>query len=158
MADLHPPRKAIAVKATLTPRRSVVLIAFPTVVLGGLIANYWLTHAAGQDAADATGSFAGRPKERLREGTELVNVLGSFKLTGDRATFYPADGSGRFGGLENQTLERVAMVIGEDPSLLEWLVTGTITEYKGNNYILVTRAILKSKPSALGKPVGKPQK
>ena len=40
----------------------------------------------------------------------------------------------------------------------ETTITGTITEYKGNNYILVTRAILKSKPSALGKPTGKPQK
>jgi hypothetical protein len=39
---------------------------------------------------------------------------------------------------------------------MEWLVTGTITEFKGNNYILLTRAILKTKPSALGKPGGKP--
>lgn len=92
------------------------------------------------------------PGDRLREGTQLVNVLGAFKLTGDRATFYPADRSGPYGGLENQTLERVATVIGEDPSPVEWLVSGTITEYRGNNYILVTRAILKSKPSALAQP------
>jgi hypothetical protein len=155
IAELHfPHSKATAVKAIFTFRRSVVLIPLFAVVLGCLIANHWLTHAVGQDVAEG---LPGRPKDRLREGTELTNVLGSFKLTGDRATFYPSDGSGRFGGLENQTLERVAMVIGEDPSLLEWLVTGTITEYKGNNYILITRAILKSKPAALGKPVGKPR-
>ena len=125
------------------------------VVAGGFATNYWPVGIAAQDAADGRVSSVGKVKDRLREGTELVNVPGTFKLTGDRATFYPADGSGRFGGLENQSLERVATVIGEDPSPLEWLVTGTITEYKGNNYILVTRAILKSKPAALGKPAAR---
>jgi hypothetical protein len=98
---------------------------------------------------------SGKPKDRVREGTELQDVLGTFRLTGDRATFYPAEGAGKFGGLENQTLERVATVIAEDPATMEWLVTGTITEFKGNNYILVTRAILKAKPSSLTKPANR---
>lgn len=99
-----------------------------------------------------------RSKDRVREGTTLVNVPGVFKLTGDRATFYPADGSGKFGGLENLTLERVANVIGEDPTPMEWLISGTVTEYKGNNYLLLTRAILKSKPMGSKKsmPASKP--
>jgi hypothetical protein len=100
-------------------------------------------------------SSAGKPKDRVREGTELQDVLGTFRLTGDRATFYPADGTGKFGGLENQTLERVATVIAADPASMEWLVTGTITEFRGNNYILVTRAILKAKPSSLTKPANR---
>jgi hypothetical protein len=99
-----------------------------------------------------TDSIAGKSKERVREGTELRDVLGTFRLTGDRATFCPADGVGKFGGLENQTLERVATVIAADPTPMEWLVTGTVTEFKGNNYILITRAILKTKPSSLSKP------
>ena len=116
-----------------------------------------LAIGATQDAANTPENLANTPKDRLREGTELVDVPGSFKLTGDRATFYLADGSGRLDGLENQTLERVATVIGEDPRPMEWLVTGSVTEFKGNNYILVTRAILKAKPSAAGKSGGKPR-
>ena len=99
-----------------------------------------------------------KPRERVREGTVLNDVPGVFKLTGDRATFYPTDGSARYGGLENQSLERVANVISEDPTALEWLVSGNVTEYKGNNYLLVSRAILKSKPSTIGKGATKPAK
>jgi hypothetical protein len=102
-----------------------------------------------------TESSSSRSKDRVREGTELQDVLGTFRLTGDRATFYPADGTGKFGGLENQTLERVATVIAADPASMEWLVTGTVTEFRGNNYILVTRAILKAKPSSLTKPASR---
>ena len=124
------------------------------VAVGFFVAWHGLMLVAAQEPAEVV-TDARQGKIRVREGTELVNVVGSFKLTGDRATFYPADGSGRFGGLENQTLERLATVISEDPSQLEWLVTGVVTEFKGNNYILVTKAILKSKPSALGKPGSK---
>jgi hypothetical protein len=92
------------------------------------------------------------PRNRVREGTELRDAPGTFRLTGDRATFILADGSARFGGLENLTLERVANVIAGDPSPLEWSVSGVVTEYKGNNYLLVTRAILKSKTTASERP------
>lgn len=95
-----------------------------------------------------------RQRNRLREGTELTDALGTFRLTGDRATFTLADGSARFSGLENLTLERVANVIGGDPSPLEWVVSGVVTEYKGNNYLLVTRAILKSKTAASERRAG----
>lgn len=88
---------------------------------------------------------ANRSRNRLREGTDLKDAVGSFRLTGDRATFILADGSARFGGLENLTLERVVNVLAGDPTPLEWIVSGHVTEYKGNNYLLITRAILKSK-------------
>jgi hypothetical protein len=90
--------------------------------------------------------------QRQREGTSLVDVAGHFKLTGDRATFYTSDGSGRYGGLENLNLERIALLVSENPNQLEWSVSGTITEYRGANYLLITRAILKSKVAATGAP------
>jgi hypothetical protein len=97
----------------------------------------------------------GRQRNRLREGTELQDALGTFRLTGDRATFILADGSARFGGLENLSLERVANVIAGDPSPLEWIVSGVVTEYKGNNFLLVTKAILKTKASGADRPAGR---
>ena len=60
-------------------------------------------------------------------------------------TFFLADGKGRLVGLENLTLQRIAQVIADSPERLRWTVTGTITEYRGANYLLVRRAILKNR-------------
>ncbi len=74
-----------------------------------------------------------------------MDVVGYFKLTSDRATFYPADGEQRFQGLENLNLERISLLVGENPDRLDWIVSGTVTEYRGANYLLVTKAVLKNK-------------
>ncbi len=85
------------------------------------------------------------PDRRLREGTELVDQPGFFRMTGDRVTFYTDIGSGRFMSLENLNLERIARIITDNPQQLEWEVTGTITEYQGTNYLLIRRAVLRSR-------------
>ena len=82
---------------------------------------------------------------RLREGTEIVDQLGYFRLTGDRVTFFSDDGKYRFVALENLNLERIARVITDNPEQLQWGVTGTITEYRGANLIFVHRAALRSR-------------
>ena len=63
-------------------------------------------------------------------------------MSGGRVLFFTADGKRRFVGLENLNLERVARTIAESPQTLQWSVTGTITEYRGANFLLVRRAIL----------------
>jgi hypothetical protein len=96
----------------------------------------------------ANDAAASNSSLRLREGTQLTEVFGQFRLTGDRASFIPADGSGKYLALENLTLDRVTQTISEDPNPLEWVISGTITEYKGCNYLLLSRAILKNKSPA----------
>lgn len=91
-------------------------------------------------ANEASNAVAGR----VREGTKLTNQAGFFRLTGDRLTFYTPDGQ-RFGGLENLGLERVAKMVAESPDPLEWSVCGTVTEYQGANFLLVSRVELKSR-------------
>ena len=88
----------------------------------------------------------------IREGTELINQPGYFAVTGDRVTFFTADGTGRFVGLENLNLDRIMQAIARHPAQLHWHVTGTITEYRGANFLLVRRAILASErtPSQKG--------
>ena len=81
---------------------------------------------------------------RLREGTKVERLTGHFKLTGDRVTFFTADGKQRLGGLENLALERVARTVKDSPSQLHWVVSGIITEYRGSNYLLVGHAVLKA--------------
>ncbi len=82
---------------------------------------------------------------RIREGTEIVDQLGYFRMTGDRVTFFSEDGKGRLVGLENLNLERIARTIADNPGQLQWGVTGTITEYRGANYLFVRRAVLRSR-------------
>jgi hypothetical protein len=94
------------------------------------------------EAATAPGAASG---QRQREGSTLVDVVGYFKLTSDRATFYPAESEQRFQGLENLNLERISLLVGENPDRLDWIVSGTVTEFRGSNYLLVTKAILKNK-------------
>ena len=94
------------------------------------------------DQADAPGQ---RAFVRLREGTLIEDQIGTFQITGDRATFYSADGQHRYVGLENLNLARIVGAVSDDPESREWSVSGTITEYRGSNYLLITRAVLKNK-------------
>ena len=104
--------------------------------------------AASPDAAGRAGSPSNKngTRELLREGTKLVDEVGYFRLTGDRAVFYfGADGKQQLNALENLALERVARVVGETPDQLQWSISGTVTEYRGNNYLSITKALIKRK-------------
>ena len=105
-----------------------------------------LRDASAQERAANEAQGQGESKDlRLREGTKIVGQLGYFKITGDRATFFTQDGKHRFGGLENLSLARIVNTISEDTDQLKWSVDGTITEYRGSNYLLISKAILKTK-------------
>jgi hypothetical protein len=83
--------------------------------------------------------------ERLREGTKLIDVVGSFQVTGDRVSFHPdANASESLRVLENLALERIDRVLGESRQSPSWTVSGTITEFRGSNYLLVTKAIVRT--------------
>lgn len=93
------------------------------------------------DAVEESASL-----ERLREGTQLVDQPGSFQRTSGRLVFQASDGR-RYVGLENLNLERVAQVVVDNPAQLDWFVSGTVTEYRGSNYLLIKRATLRSQPA-----------
>ena len=100
-----------------------------------------LDHPAAAESQPATR----RPGFRLREGTEIVDTIGHFRITGDRATFFTDDGAGRYVALENLNLERITRTIADNPASLQWSVTGTLTEYQGANFLFVERAILTTR-------------
>jgi hypothetical protein len=85
-----------------------------------------------------------RGGDRQREGTRLTDVVGRFELAGDRITFYPAGGKDSFRVLENLALERVGQVLNETRARHEWTVSGTLTEFRGANYLLLSKAVVKS--------------
>jgi hypothetical protein len=82
---------------------------------------------------------------RWREGSKLVDVPGQFKISGDRVAFHSLDGKMRFACLENLNSERVDRIVRESPETLEWSVQGAITEFKSENYLLVTQAVISSR-------------
>lgn len=81
--------------------------------------------------------------QRLREGTILTDVIGRFKVSGDRAIF-TITGTGRsFGGLENLNLARVTNILRDDPEA-DWSISGLVTEHRGLNFLLIQKAIRKT--------------
>lgn len=92
-------------------------------------------------AAAAAANTPAAVPTRLRQGAELVDCEGDFRVVGDRVVFFSADGKLRLTGLENQALERVARVLANWPATA-WKVSGTITEYRGGNYLLLRRAVV----------------
>jgi hypothetical protein len=90
------------------------------------------TAQAGEKAAD-----------KLREGTRLSDELGSFSRVGERVSFAPGGNREALRCLENLQLERVARAIEESQGQRQWVVSGTITEFRGANYLLITKAVIR---------------
>lgn len=81
--------------------------------------------------------------ERLREGSKLADVAGTFQFSGDRVAFSPDGASDSLRVLENLTLERVSRLLTEARGPRSWVVSGVITEFRGANYLLLTKALIK---------------
>jgi hypothetical protein len=140
------------VRFTATAASSVVLIA--GIALFAAAANQAEAEKSATPSAarkqespkPAAGPIAGLISGgRWREGTKLVDIGGSFRITGDRVTFLSTDGKSRFACLENLNSERIARMVSESPESLEWVIQGTVTEFRQENYLLVTQAVLRTR-------------
>jgi len=149
-----------------TFRRPVVL------TLGVFLSGAFLFHQAINGAvkprsSERSAAGTGRPnalggKEpgskklmRLREGFKLENVPGSFTRTGEtEVVFNLAKEERIFAALPNLALDRVLDTIehrsGNSGSELPWTVSGVVTEFRGENYLLVTRAQIVSRKKTTG--------
>lgn len=111
-------------------------------VLLAFAAESWSRLVAG-DAADANAVLSLTKPRLRREGTQLRDEPGRFIAAGNRVSFVASDGT-NYVGLENLNLERVAKIITASPDSAEWFVAGTVTEYQGANYLLISRARRKT--------------
>jgi hypothetical protein len=82
--------------------------------------------------------------DRLGDGVQMRDQSGYFRISGDRMTFVTTDNQRSLIGLENTLLERITKMTVNNPDKLEWIVSGTVTEYRGRQYLLVSQARLKS--------------
>lgn len=123
-----------------------LLMLLPTIGLrAGDAAQEGELPAATAPEQDGTGR--GRVTEvaqRLREGSRLSDVAGQFDFAGDRIAFFPADSRESFRVLENLSAERVSRILSESRDKPEWVVSGMLTEFRGVNYLLVSKAMIQA--------------
>ncbi len=90
------------------------------------------------------GGPTGKGNERLREGTKLIDVTGTFQAAGaDSVSFLVNGNKESYRVLQNLALHRVSNSLEENRALRQWVVSGVITEYRGANFLLLTKAVIQ---------------
>ncbi|MCL6508160.1 MAG: hypothetical protein K6T59_14180 [Bryobacteraceae bacterium] len=126
-----------------------------SVTVGGEATSATHTRSAAGAASEAVlengdrkGATGGTRGERLREGTRLVDVVGTFQPVGaDGISFSPRGSKESYRVLENLALERIARALDESRGTRLWVVSGLITEYRGANYLLISKAVMQADES-----------
>jgi hypothetical protein len=129
-------------KSSLTDARPTMAYVISVVlsIAAALVSTSWL--AADNNSHEAEPAQTQR-LQLVREGTQLVDEPGQFIAVANRLTFVSSSGV-NFMGLENLNLERVGKIVGTSSESVDWFVTGTVTEYQGANYLLISRARRKA--------------
>jgi len=107
------------------------------------------TSASQPEMAGNNDRLAKKVEQRLliREGTTMQSQHAIFRIAGNRLVMTTVQGSERYFCLENLNLQRISDVLRENPTLTDWTVDFIVTEYKGENYVLIQRAVLASAAS-----------
>jgi hypothetical protein len=96
---------------------------------------------AGTDARPALRA------QRFREGTAFKGKHVFFRQTGDRTVLYTVEDNQRFMCLENLALERILTTIQAKPERRYWKIDGEFTEFRGDNLVLIRRAVVAQAPA-----------
>ena len=107
------------------------------------------TSASQPEKAGGYDRLVKKTEQRLliREGTTMQSQHAIFRIAGNRLVMTTVQGSERHFCLENLNLQRIHDVLRENPTLTDWTVDFIVTEYKGENYVLIQRAVLTSSAS-----------
>lgn len=126
-----------------------------TVSVGLIIASASVTASDPSSSLSGNSAIASGPgelgpngakkaTERLREGTRLIDTPGTFvSLGADSVTFSPSGSKDAYRVLENLALQRISQQLDENRGPRQWIVSGLITEFRGSNYLLVSKAIVQ---------------
>lgn|GEM_PF-1345355 len=91
-------------------------------------------------------------RSRLREGTKVHDLVGTVGQTGRRFTFFVDTDRTRFVLLENLMLERILRSQAAHPGTVRWRISGAVTEFQGQNYLLIDHALLHGRLEEENKP------
>ena len=90
-----------------------------------------MSQPAGKAATPVTGANSSKAPERLREGTRLIDVSGTFQSIGGDSVTFSADGQGGVPRARKiWPCSESAQVLDENKGARQWTVSGTITEYR----------------------------
>ena len=108
-------------------------------------------------AADSKDPDGTASHTLLREGTRIQELGHFIQLTNDSAIFVDQHGR-RLSLLKNLNLQRVVHMPRSTraPDEIQWNISGVVTEFDGENYLLITRIIRKSETSKHGSPANPP--
>ncbi len=125
-----------AVRSNLySPAFWVIALALLVASVANIAANRGFLNESSSWAEESTQLASAGVS--VREGSVLPDLMGTFRVAGDRMQFVDHDGNRTFRCLENLMLQRVHQVIGDEPNETSWIVNGRITEYRGENFLLV---------------------
>jgi len=131
----------------------LIVVFVPFLLLGGLVALAQRAEVVlppdqeSQSIAIPPTKQMPRAK-RLREGTAFKDQHVFFRQTGDRTVLYTVENSQRFTCLENLALERILTTVQEKPERQFWKIDGEFTEFRGENFVLIRRAVVAQAPVA----------
>ena len=80
--------------------------------------------------------------KRLREGTAFKDKHVFFLQAGERTILYTVGDNQRFTCLENLALERIWTTMQAKPEWQFWKIEGEFTEFRGENFVLIHRAVV----------------
>ena len=118
-----------------SPAFWVIAIALLVASVANIAANRGLLSESSSWAEEGNPTMSSGIS--VREGSVLPDLMGTFRIAGDRLQFVDHEGNRTFRCLENLMLQRVHQVIGDEPNETSWIVNGRVTEYRGENFLLV---------------------
>lgn len=77
----------------------------------------------------------------MREGTLLTDVKGRFRKQGERFQFIEDGSNKSYKCLENLSLQRIDASQQDDDRKVAWIVSAKVTEFKGENFLVLEKAI-----------------
>ena len=92
---------------------------------------------AGNRSKDSLGSLS-----VLREGTQIEGAAGEIRRGSSRFIFTQTGSRRELLLLENLALERLVRLVERSNRSISCYATGTVTEYRGVNYLLLERTVL----------------
>lgn len=98
-----------------------------------------------QKSAKVKESEKGKDTSRWREGHRVENATVTFQVSEAERFVLSLNGEKGLTALENLALERIADAMRIDSADNRWVVTGRVTEFRGQNYLWIERATRAAK-------------
>ena len=124
-----------------SPAFWVILAFLFTAVFSNLGGDSRMSSSAIMAGERPSLSSMAKEESSMREGALLSEVKGRFRKQGERLLFIEDGTNKSFKCLENLSLQRMEASQQDDDRKVAWIVSSKVTEFKGENFLLVEKAI-----------------